>query len=264
MGSRTVTHKVDRRLETRRLRSSENVLDFIFISFGLLCIIQAVLNVSLRLSQSRESTNLSCISTPSYNITQAKALLDCEQRNNQQCKGFQERLNTLSRETDLLRNQITNLENTVRNLENEKMNLENEKKNLRKKLKELSTSSQPCPDGWMVIQCRCYFLSSEMRSWQEGRSSCQAVGADLVVTQTKEEQRELVRYMARFPDLQFWIGLSNTTGTFQWVDGSIETFGARPGKRDCVKITVHSYTSYSSADVPCGQRLRWVCEKDPR
>ncbi|XP_068178671.1 dromaiocalcin-1-like isoform X2 [Antennarius striatus] len=201
------------------------MLDFIFISFGLLCIIQAVLNVSLRLSQ---STSLSCNTT-------------------------QERFNNQSRETDLQRNQITDLQNTIRNLE--------------KSLGELGPSSQSCPDGWVVIRGRCYFLSRDTTSWQESRRSCQADGADLVVFNSLEEQLGVFRYLIRFAGLEVWIGLRNTTGTFQWVDGSIpdsmswlDITGL-----DCVKITISlDKLSAISKAAPCGQRLQWMCEKDPR
>ncbi|XP_068177960.1 C-type lectin domain family 10 member A-like isoform X2 [Antennarius striatus] len=216
------------------------MLDFIFISFGLLCIIQAVLNVSLRLSRSRESTSLSCN-------------------------------NNLSGETDLLRNQITDLQNTIRNLENKTKNLENktknlenEKKNLEKMLGEVR-SSPSCPSGWVMIERRCYFLSNERRSWQESRRSCQADGADLVVFNSLEEVFVFLHVLS----VEFWIGLSNTTGTLQWVDGSIPDPGFTPEVRDdvrgdCVRIDDFRINGYLVLPTPCGQRLRWVCEKDPR
>ncbi|XP_068178270.1 CD209 antigen-like isoform X2 [Antennarius striatus] len=213
------------------------MLDFIFISFGLLCIIQAVLNVSLRLSRSRESTSLSCN-------------------------------NNLSGETDLLRNQITDLQNTIRNLENKTKNLENEKKNLEKMLGEVR-SSLSCPSGWVMIERRCYFLSNERRSWQESRRSCQADGADLVVFNSLDEQVVFLDFLSGLAAQEFWIGLRNTTGTLQWVDGSIPDPGFTPEVRDdvrgdCVRILHFMINGYLVLPTPCGQRLRWVCEKDPR
>lgn len=57
-------------------------------------------------------------------------------------------------------------------------------------LPELSgcESSQQCPAEWREINSRCYFLSSESKTWEESRSYCQSRGADLVVINSEQEQ----------------------------------------------------------------------------
>lgn len=124
---------------------------------------------------------------------------------------------------------------------------------------ELSScvSSQQCPPDWRDINSRCYFLSTEQKTWEDSRKYCQSKGADLVVINSEEEQVQFTKLcpglqyvctlvaekmfwsqsyifcdlnqqralyrMDGNQDLLFWIGLHDTTGTFKWVDGSALT-----------------------------------------
>uniref|UniRef100_A0A4W6CFV2 C-type lectin domain-containing protein n=1 Tax=Lates calcarifer TaxID=8187 RepID=A0A4W6CFV2_LATCA len=51
-----------------------------------------------------------------------------------------------------------------------------------------SVTSQQCPTDWKNIRSRCYFLSSESKTWEESRRYCLSKGADLVVINTEQEQ----------------------------------------------------------------------------
>ncbi|XP_070776325.1 asialoglycoprotein receptor 1-like [Enoplosus armatus] len=99
-----------------------------------------------------------------------------------------------------------------------KMKLSGEKKS------EMSgcASSQQCPAGWREINSRCYFLSTEQKTWEDSRKYCQRKDADLVVIDSEQEQRALYRLDGNI-ELVFWIGLHDTAGTFKWVDGSALT-----------------------------------------
>uniref|UniRef100_A0A668AQ37 C-type lectin domain-containing protein n=1 Tax=Myripristis murdjan TaxID=586833 RepID=A0A668AQ37_9TELE len=47
---------------------------------------------------------------------------------------------------------------------------------------------QRCPENWMEINSRCYFLSRESKSWKESREDCQSKDADLVIISSEQEQ----------------------------------------------------------------------------
>lgn len=49
---------------------------------------------------------------------------------------------------------------------------------------------QRCPADWREINSRCYFLSTDSRTWENSRKYCQSKGADLVVINSEQEQVE--------------------------------------------------------------------------
>ncbi|XP_008288889.1 CD209 antigen-like isoform X2 [Stegastes partitus] len=137
----------------------------------------------------------------------------------------------------------------------------------------LTQSSQLCPPGWTEIQSRCYFLSTEHKSWEDSRNYCQSNGADLVVINSEEEQRAIYR-LDEDGWLLFWIGLKGTNGAFRWVDGSALTkpfwkvgqpdHGGPNNVEDCVEMYHHDPALANWNDAPCGHGRRWLCEKDPK
>ncbi|KAK5926334.1 hypothetical protein CgunFtcFv8_021917 [Champsocephalus gunnari] len=83
----------------------------IFLIFGVLCMIQAILNVSLRLSLCRGPSHLECNATgvsdqKKYNL-------------------LQQRFNALTRDLNLCENRNTELNNRIRNMEDEMNRLKN-------------------------------------------------------------------------------------------------------------------------------------------
>ncbi|GAA6216557.1 C-type lectin domain family 4 member M-like isoform X1 [Lates japonicus] len=154
------------------------------------------------------------------------------------------------------------------------MTLEEERDRLKMMLRELSGSatSQQCPTDWKNIRSRCYFLSSESKTWEESRRYCLSKGADLVVINTEQEQRDLYR-LDGTSYLLFWIGLHDTGGTFKWVDGSALTKpfwqsgqpdrGGPNNIEDCVEMYDFNPVLANWNDAPCGSKRRWLCEMDP-
>uniref|UniRef100_A0A4W5L807 C-type lectin domain-containing protein n=1 Tax=Hucho hucho TaxID=62062 RepID=A0A4W5L807_9TELE len=74
-----------------------------------------------------------------------------------------------------------------------------------------------CPVGWRLWGSSCYFLSSEMKTWEESRLDCLKRGADLVIINSTEEHEFLYGLIKGA-----WIGLTDivTEGTWKWVDGT--------------------------------------------
>ncbi|XP_067332582.1 CD209 antigen-like protein A isoform X2 [Channa argus] len=138
-----------------------------------------------------------------------------------------------------------NLQNRVNNLSI----INNQSKNLIQQLQDQIAE-------WMRFGCSCYFMSTEKKSWSESRTDCVNRGSDLVIINSKEEQKmvsELTKNGAS------WIFLrteqQHSGGTYQgkWVDGSTLTqeFWATGEPQ----YTWSSYAAY------CDQQGRWRSEQ---
>uniref|UniRef100_A0A8D3CLA6 C-type lectin domain-containing protein n=1 Tax=Scophthalmus maximus TaxID=52904 RepID=A0A8D3CLA6_SCOMX len=87
------------------------------------------------------------------------------------------------------------------------------------------SSSKRCPANWIEMNRRCYFMSSERRTWDDSRTDCQIKGADLVVINSELEQFiSFDKFVRSFPS-PVWIGLSDEEkeGEWKWVNGSVVT-----------------------------------------
>uniref|UniRef100_A0A7N6FJM3 C-type lectin domain-containing protein n=1 Tax=Anabas testudineus TaxID=64144 RepID=A0A7N6FJM3_ANATE len=131
-------------------------------------------------------------------------------------------------------------------------------------------TDSPCPTGWNIFRCSCYFLYEGSGSWTKGRQDCRDRGADLVVIDSDEEQS----FLSEFTNMNTWIGLSDRDkeGTWKWVDGTPLTvkYWSAPqpdngngdpqfGEEDCVHIREAGTSSWN--DLSCEASLPWVCEK---
>ncbi|KAI7811363.1 putative CD209 antigen [Triplophysa rosa] len=110
-----------------------------------------------------------------------------------------------------------------------------------------------------------YFVSSEKKSWTDGRRFCRDHGADLVIINTEEEQR----YISSIIKENTWIGLFDTysKGVMKWVDSSTPNvtfwrFGEPRNayrNEDCVQILSYSYPQNWMNQL-CTEKRRWICE----
>lgn len=65
-----------------------------------------------------------------------------------------------------------------------------------------------CLPGWEVFEESCYYFNTEeedMAVWDDASSTCQAVGASLVVLDSKREDKFFRNHMPETD--QLWIGL---------------------------------------------------------
>nr|XP_054600932.1 CD209 antigen-like protein E [Nothobranchius furzeri] len=79
--------------------------------------------------------------------------------------------------------------------------------------------------NWEKHGDKCYYFNDRYLPWEGSRSFCEALGADLVKIDSREEQEFLVEKVKNFvmDDWEgFWIGLtdSEVEGIWTWVDGS--------------------------------------------
>nr|XP_033479020.1 asialoglycoprotein receptor 2-like [Epinephelus lanceolatus] len=142
-----------------------------------------------------------------------------------------------------------------------------DKNDLQTKL--LSDTEKNCCDRWVKLGSSCYYVSTEQKTWTESRKECQSKGADLVIINSEEEQKFVIKF-----DKRIWIGLTDQDeeGVWKWVDGTALTAkywyapqpddGGQPGvKEDCAEMYVKSSDPLLKwNDIPCSHRNYWVCE----
>ncbi|XP_038615569.1 C-type lectin domain family 2 member L-like [Tachyglossus aculeatus] len=112
-----------------------------------------------------------------------------------------------------------------------------------------------CPEDWLHLRKKCYFLSSELenkKNWNDSQEFCKSQGADLVVI---EDKRELL-FIQQFKN--FWIGLYRTKEGFFWVNGA-------PLNQSLLQVTDPGICSYISdtkiATDTCSTSKYFVCGK---
>nr|XP_046193611.1 CD209 antigen-like protein E [Oncorhynchus gorbuscha] len=128
-----------------------------------------------------------------------------------------------------------------------------------------------CPKRWRMLESSCYFLSTERKTWEESKLDCLARGADLVIINSRQEQK-LLYQLDGDADLLVWIGLTDSVneGTWKWVDGTpLTTSYWKRGKpdhggtnnKDCVEVYHRDNVLANWNDAPCNHMLHWICEK---
>ncbi|XP_037620621.1 CD209 antigen-like protein E [Sebastes umbrosus] len=277
-----------RREQKRRgdtTQTERRLCHLLFLGFGVLFIIQAILNISLRLTlySSKDSAYSNCNATDVSGQNQVKEEEnDCERKKPGEYNRCQDRINALTRDNSRLENRITDLTNMINNLREERdrlklrdssgaktpdleaiiKSLTEERKDLKRKLSTFATNSQLV---WVYFNHRFYYISSIAKSWPESREDCQQRGADLIIINSKEEQE----FGSQFKR-DTWIGLTDreTEGVWKWVDGTaLGTSYWYPGEpnsyngtEDCGEIW-NSEKNNNWNDVQCNMQRYWICEK---
>ncbi|XP_061072113.1 CD209 antigen-like protein C [Conger conger] len=133
---------------------------------------------------------------------------------------------------------------------------------------------KPCRQGWEQFSSKCYYFSTERKSWKDSRRDCFRRGADLVIIESDEEQGFITNRTREHP---YWIGLTDleTEGTWLWVDKtSLQKGFWRSGEpddlywsgdetqskekdADCA-VTVPNENTWK--DSSCFSRFKFVCE----
>lgn len=119
-------------------------------------------------------------------------------------------------------------------------------------------------DGWIYHRFSFYYLSTEVKTWNESKRNCIERGAHLMIINSTEEQD----FAGKTFSVSVWIGLTGdgVNDTWKWVDGStlasefkrkLQLPNRGIGEK-CVYLNA-SKLWYSS---PCNQSLRWICEKN--
>ncbi|XP_067411746.1 asialoglycoprotein receptor 1-like [Emydura macquarii macquarii] len=137
-------------------------------------------------------------------------------------------------------------------------------------LKSNGSRAGCCPRDWEQFARSCYWFSREQKTWEESSRYCIAQDSHLVIINSREEQLYVQR---RSVPLYTWIGLTDTSGQWKWVDGTVYTMNSRDwragqpdefyghglgGGEDCA----HLHDDGLWNDEHCSRHYRWVCEEE--
>ncbi|XP_034048196.1 C-type lectin domain family 17, member A-like [Thalassophryne amazonica] len=76
-----------------------------------------------------------------------------------------------------------------------------------------------CQEGWRLYEGRCYYFSTDAKTWLEANAYCLGRNANLMSIQNIHER---LWVSTQIDDDIYWIGLNDrvTEGTWEWSDGS--------------------------------------------
>ncbi|XP_028281150.1 C-type lectin domain family 4 member G-like [Parambassis ranga] len=243
-----VNSPVDERRERRKVPSGgSKIFMLVGVSFGLLCIIQAALNVSLRLQAG---------SSDRFNNSNSTMMSADDVRNSERDRLTQENHRLLQKNSQL---QVIN---TTQQLEIQE---------LRAQIK-MALNVQGCPQGWVRFQSSCYQGSSHENTWDFAKQDCESKGAHLVIMKG-QLKKNIVRAIgsADLGVVTMWLGLSGhyntrtSTWTWRWVDGSSffpsKLKGRQSLYRNCVHVA-HPSLSVNWTPGSCQDQHHWMCEME--
>ncbi|XP_061685206.1 CD209 antigen-like protein A [Syngnathoides biaculeatus] len=229
--------------------TGRNVYRLVAVIFGLLCILQAALNISLRLT--------TCHLKMVLVLTEATAFMAFEIFKGVVRLPPETRWDRLQVSCNPLHS-ASKIKETA--TEGTCTNSSQALDELKKKIKTIDSHRQ---QGWLYFPPSLYYISSTQRPWSLSRADCLQRHADLVVVNSREEQAFIVNF-----NMRVWIGLQMTKGTWKWVDGSqlTESYWT-PGEpnnfenamEDCVQTGLNDINSWN--DVVCREPHFWICEK---
>ncbi|XP_074176216.1 C-type lectin domain family 10 member A isoform X1 [Rhinolophus sinicus] len=137
-------------------------------------------------------------------------------------------------------------------------------------LKSNDTQNTCCPLNWLEHEGSCYWFSRTGKPWPEAEKYCQLENGHLVVINSREEQKFVEQHTSL---MNTWVGLSDLTGSWKWVDGTNYETGFKNwspeqpddwyghglgGGEDCAHLT----DSGRWNDNFCQRPYRWVCETE--
>ncbi|XP_058240180.1 CD209 antigen-like protein C [Hemibagrus wyckioides] len=226
------------------------------VCIGLMCIVQATLNIVLRLFfTSPVAVELLPPSCDNHTLSIYTAQL-------------QSRYETLVKEKEELDASYSSLRNMRDQIRMEKEKLQNKLSNIAEELNK---------PGWVAFRSSLYYMSTEQKNWFQSRADCRKSGADLVIIKSREEQ-DFIEMLRR--GNRAWIGLSDqaTEGVWKWVDGSALTktvfwLNQEPndykGNEDCVLTGYDPDDGRPVTDIlnkwnddTCTINAFWICEKN--
>ncbi|CAB1423632.1 unnamed protein product [Pleuronectes platessa] len=191
----------------------------LLLSFGVLCIVQAVLNISLRLSLNSGQVSDPFVSNTTTNQNKKTDLVDdCKRMRPSDFNSLQDRFNALSKETS-------------RHISK----LKEERDQLKRWISEQSccVPFPQCPTDWIEKNSRCYFQSRYKTTWEESRNYCKSKGADLVVINS-EQELIFLRHLTPFLSVPFSFRPLDWSASNEWglqMGGWICTDQRIPGAR---------------------------------
>uniref|UniRef100_A0A672NXJ6 C-type lectin domain-containing protein n=1 Tax=Sinocyclocheilus grahami TaxID=75366 RepID=A0A672NXJ6_SINGR len=107
--------------------------------------------------------------------------------------------------------------------------------------------------GWVCYQSSLYFISSEMKNWEESRTYCRNEGADLIIINNSEKQVSEIRAEEES-------NLSNSTELLMLICCFRFWRSKEPNgytKENCVLAYASGWIDHG-----CHKEFKWICEKN--
>ncbi|XP_075770336.1 killer cell lectin-like receptor subfamily B member 1B allele B isoform X2 [Pelodiscus sinensis] len=119
-----------------------------------------------------------------------------------------------------------------------------------------------CPSDWRLRGDKCYWVSTENKTWNKSRSDCAARGSQLLVIRDREEL-EALHNLTQGPS-KLWVGLSRPSPekAWTWLDGS---------QLDQTRLPVSGPAEGNSCGMMKGNQIhsqgcssahQWICQRD--
>ncbi|XP_075769867.1 killer cell lectin-like receptor subfamily B member 1B allele B isoform X1 [Pelodiscus sinensis] len=119
-----------------------------------------------------------------------------------------------------------------------------------------------CPSDWRLRGDKCYWVSTENKTWNKSRSDCAKRGSQLLVIRDREELEALQDLTQGSSKL--WVGLSHPSPekTWTWMDGSRldETRLRVSGPAEGTSCGMMKGNQIQSEG--CSSGLQWICQRD--
>ncbi|KAL8177032.1 UNVERIFIED_CONTAM: hypothetical protein K2H54_041031 [Gekko kuhli] len=202
----------------------------------------------------------------SFNKTVSAGLASLQQKRNSTGSRLATLEQTLNRETEEAERVKNRLENLLAILHQDSNSLQCEVV----ELKSNGSKSGCCPKGWVIYHESCYWLSRSQRPWLSAKQDCESRDSHLVIINSPEEKKIVEQLGAAS---YVWIGLTDSSGTWKWVDGTGYTVRAEDwgegqpdhwyghslgGGEDCV----HTQLDGLWNDNHCSRSFTWMCEQE--
>uniref|UniRef100_A0A8C9VSR7 C-type lectin domain-containing protein n=1 Tax=Scleropages formosus TaxID=113540 RepID=A0A8C9VSR7_SCLFO len=132
----------------------------------------------------------------------------------------------------------------------------------------LSSAEKECPMGWVDFNSKCYYISTEKKSWDDSRSDCIARGANLVIIKSLQEQFHAMLNGTYVP---VHIGRAHITYCSLYLSNCcivVLSYWAKgePNdhhqQEDCAELNINFGAPLNWNDLPCNQKYHWVCKKE--
>ncbi|XP_029360763.1 asialoglycoprotein receptor 2-like [Echeneis naucrates] len=198
---------------------------------------------------------------------------------NKQTETFKANVNNLTAENQQLIMERSVLENKTEELSRDRDDL-NWTLNIILKFKYFPVDKycrdkqcQPCRQGWIHFQGKCYLFykkSYPWMTWQQSQNYCKDEDADLVVVDSLQEQEFIASHIKFYYDNfhGYWIGLrKNAEGNWTWVDRRSDTLGywmkTVLGDAGPCALMIPNQNSTANWDPAyCGMYNKFICESD--
>ncbi|KAM9449860.1 CD209 antigen-like protein C [Clarias gariepinus] len=223
------------------------------LCLGVMCILQATLNIVLRLHvDSPEKNDTCCNETVERDELLARyntLITEIEQK--------EAIVQKLRKELESLKINNNEVWNKMDMLLQEKDKLQN----------ELDAFHTQVNAGWTTYGSSSYYIPAR-KTWTDSKDDCIEKNGNLVIINSKVEQDFIFKILGSTPA---WIGLNDrdNEGRWEWVDGTPLTTvswmykesSRNPGKDDCAIAVQQPDGTQLLVENDCQNEFVWICEK---